>query len=61
MAAILRNAIRQALTQQLKGQAVSSSSLGIPGHLPQVNCFCRSTNYGKLLLAAAPVKPNTLI
>ena len=41
MAAVLRIAVRQALRQQLKGHAVSSSSVGIPGHLPQVSCFCR--------------------
>ena len=61
MAAILRHAIRQALTQQLKGHAVSSSSVGMPGHLPQVNCYCRNTNDGQLLLAAAPINPNNLI
>ena len=54
MAAVLRIAVRQALRQQLKGHAVSSSSVGIPGHLPQVSCFCRIICYGKLLLLAAP-------
>ena len=52
MAAVLRNAIRQALTQQLKGHAVSRSSVGMPGHLPQVSYHYRSNRYEQTRLVA---------